>query len=102
MLPSSGFSGINANFFPWIMSWICNNKNINDQSGHLDQAMRFISIVDGTILRKYPTSAKHYLAKEYGAPFKVVSRVINDQITDQDVSYMFKLGHIILLVLFCV
>ena len=59
---------------------------MDDKSGHLDQAMRFISITDGTIQRRYPTSAKHYLAQEYGAPFKAVSRVISDQITDQDVS----------------
>jgi len=66
------------------MSWVC--RNMNDKSGHLDQAMRFISITDGTIQRRYPTSAKHYLAQEYEAPFKAVSRVISEQITDQDVS----------------
>ena len=85
----SGFSGVTPNFFPWLMSWICENKN--DQSGHLDQAMRFISIVDGTIQRRYPTSAKHYLAQEYGAPLKAVSRVISDMITDQDVSGALQL-----------
>ena len=73
------------------MSWICNNKN--DQSGRLDQAMRFISIVDGTIQKRYPTSSKHYLAQEYGVPLKAVSRIISDTITDQDVSGDLQLEH---------
>ena len=84
ILLHSGFSGVTLNFFPWLISWICEHRN--DTSGRLEQAMRFTSMVDGTILRKYPTSAKHYLAQEYSAPLKPVSRVISDKIIDEDVS----------------
>lgn len=87
----SGFSGVSPNFFPWLISWICDHSN--DQSGRLDQAMRFASIVDGTIQRKYPTSAKHYLAQEYGAPLKAISRTTSDVITDQDVSVVLQLEY---------
>lgn len=93
-MPSSGFSGVTPNFFPWLISWICENRS--DQTGHLDQAIRFTSIVDGTIQRKYPTSAKYYLAQEYGAPLKPVSRVTSDVITDQDVSGVLLLEHVII------
>ena len=38
-------------------------------------------------LLQYPTSAKFYLAKFYGVPFKPISRIQDVVITDQDVSY---------------
>ena len=91
----SGFSGVTPNFFPWLISWICENRK--DDTGHLEQAIRFTSIVDGTIQRRYPTSAKYYLAQEYGAPLKPVSRVMSDVMTDQDVSGLYSLKYIMLL-----
>ena len=46
----SGFSGVSANFFPWIISWLCGSKDApNDKR---EKVQEFLSIADRVIAHK--------------------------------------------------
>ena len=79
----SGFSGVTANFFPWLMVWLCNNQHAPWE--RRVKVQQFLSVADRVIAHKYPTSSKYYLATHYRAPIQPVSRVHSVSFNDQDV-----------------
>lgn len=79
----SGFSGITANFFPWLMVWLCNNRHAPEESRR--RVQQFLSMSDRVIAHKYPTSSKHYLATHHHMHIQPLCRIHNVIINDQDV-----------------
>ena len=82
----SGFSGVTANFFPWLIVWMCNNVHAPEEKR--SKVQQFLSVSDRVIAHKYPTSSKHYLATYCRVPIQPVSRYHDVTINDQDVSFI--------------
>lgn len=53
----SGFSGICANFYPQLVSWLCANQDHADAN----DLQTFMAIAENVIMYKYPQCAKHFL-----------------------------------------
>ena len=85
----SGFSGVTANFFPWLIVWLCNNRHAPEESR--SKVQQFLSLSDRVIAHKYPTSSKHYLATHCHMPIQPLSRVHDVTINHQDVSHTYIL-----------
>ncbi|XP_062505567.1 4-hydroxy-tetrahydrodipicolinate synthase-like [Corticium candelabrum] len=66
-----GFSGISANFYPWVHAWLCNNY----ENKHADKVQHFLGVADNVIRQKYPRSAKMYLSEYYGLPITSECRI---------------------------
>ena len=82
----SGFSGVIANFFPWVPVWACNNRDVASEGR--ERVQQFLSVADRVIAHKYPTSSKFYLACHYNMPILPLSRMHDVTINDQDVRAM--------------
>jgi 4-hydroxy-tetrahydrodipicolinate synthase len=79
----NGFSGVIANFFPWIPVWMCNNRDVASEGR--ERVQQFLSVADRVIAHKYPTSSKFYLASQYNMPILPLSRMHDVTINDQDI-----------------
>lgn len=66
-----GFSGISANFYPWMHAWLCNNQD----DKRADKLQHFLGVADNVIRQKYPRSAKVYLNEHYGFPITSTCRI---------------------------
>lgn len=55
----AGFTGISANFYPALFSWLCDNYQ--QESQQVDQLNEFLAKSEPTVCHKYPCSAKQYL-----------------------------------------
>ena len=80
----SGFSGVTANYFPWLMVWLCNNYQHTSNESRA-KVQQFLSVADRVIAHKYPTSSKFYLFTHYNMPILPESRVHSVTFNDQDV-----------------
>jgi 4-hydroxy-tetrahydrodipicolinate synthase len=78
----NGFSGVIANFFPWLPVWLCGNQQAPEEERRGVQQL--LSVADRVIAHKYPTSAKLYLARQLNVPILPESRVHSVSFTDQD------------------
>eukprot|EP01079_Euglenida_sp_SAG-EU17-18_P007452 gene7452-181_t len=58
----AGFSGISANFYPWLHARLC-NKDCSAED--VQSIQRFLSVAEAVVCDGYPRSAKAYLA-QYG------------------------------------
>ena len=59
---ADGYCGIAANFYPGLLSWLCENHEAEpDVAAALG---RFLSIADYLVREKYPGGAKRYLARK--------------------------------------
>lgn len=79
----SGFSGVTANYFPWLMVWLCNNYQHTSNESRA-KVQQFLSVADRVIAHKYPTSSKFYLFTHYNMPILPESRVHSVTFNDQD------------------
>ncbi|XP_011404617.2 PREDICTED: uncharacterized protein LOC105313135 isoform X1 [Amphimedon queenslandica] len=79
----NGFSGVIANFFPWMMVWMT-GKGREVGEKEREKMHRFLSVSDRVLAHKYPTSAKVYLNKFYNAPLAPVSRIFDVTLNEQD------------------
>jgi 4-hydroxy-tetrahydrodipicolinate synthase len=55
-----GFSGIGANFHPWLYAWLC--REHETQPERADRLQWFLSVADKVVSHKYPAAAKISLA----------------------------------------
>ncbi|XP_064392522.1 4-hydroxy-tetrahydrodipicolinate synthase-like [Halichondria panicea] len=81
-----GFSGVTANFYPWVVSWLSGQT----EGEKRDKVQQQVSITDRVIAHKYPMSSKVYLSTLYNVPIKTVCRINDAVLTDQD---MLSLKH---------
>ena len=53
-LPSthSGFSGVSANFFPWVIAWLCGSKELGATNEKREKVQEFLSVGDRVIAHK--------------------------------------------------
>jgi len=75
-----GFSGIAANFFPALFSWLC--ENYNAQPDIASELQTFLTRSQKVVDHKYPFSAKQFL-KMNGVIKESVSR-LGEQVFDSD------------------
>lgn len=59
-----GFSGINANFYPQLVAWLCRHPR-DPQARALQD---FLAVAENVVATKYPTAAKAYLGLFAGFP----------------------------------
>jgi 4-hydroxy-tetrahydrodipicolinate synthase len=59
-----GFSGINANFYPQLVVWLCRNPKHALATAVQD----FLSVGENVVATKYPTAAKGFLGLFAGFP----------------------------------
>eukprot|EP00117_Sycon_ciliatum_P012669 scpid89749/ scgid1157/ Dihydrodipicolinate synthase len=69
----SGYSGIAANFFPWLFVWLCENHAKRPQDA--ERVQRFLTLADFTLRFKYPVSAKAYHRLMYGLEITPAVRI---------------------------
>lgn len=58
-----GFSGISANFYPWMHAWLCNNWSTAPEAA--EHLQHFLSVSENVVDHKYPVSAKLFLHRGY-------------------------------------
>lgn len=68
----AGFSGISANFYPWMHARLC-SKDVTEHDAAAIQ--RFLSVAELVVCDGYPKSAKAYLALHDGFPIQEMTRV---------------------------
>lgn len=69
----SGFSGICANFYPQLVSWLCANPD-HELAGELQT---FMAVAENVVMYKYPRSAKVFLGMFEGCGITEVCRLPN-------------------------
>ena len=79
-----GFSGISANFYPWMHAWLCNN-HVDKRA---EKVQNFLGVADNVIRQKYPQSAKRYLNDYYGFPISTVCRIHDMELMEEEVLKM--------------
>lgn len=88
----NGFSGVIANFFPWLPVWLCKNYRTASQEDR-DRVQQFLSVADSVIAHKYPTSSKFYLNTHFSLPIRPVSRWHSVTFNHQDMMSLDSLHH---------
>jgi len=68
----AGFSGISANFYPWLHVRLC---SADTSESDKNKIQRFLSVAELGVCDGYPKSAKAYLAQYDGFPIKEHTRV---------------------------
>mmetsp|Transcript_21479 Transcript_21479/g.52204 ORF Transcript_21479/g.52204 Transcript_21479/m.52204 type:complete len:323 (+) Transcript_21479:30-998(+) len=73
-LGGAGFSGISANFYPFLHARLCaEDPPLSEKDSA--RLQRFVSLAEATVCDLYPKSAKGYLAHVYpGLPIKLTTR----------------------------
>lgn len=61
-----GFSGVSANFYPWLHVWLV--RHAKEQPERAEALQRFLSVAEMAVKSKYPSSAKLYLRLNHGLP----------------------------------
>ena len=77
-----GMSSISGNFYPEIMTWICDNANDPEQQEKAEWLQSELTRVDPLIHIAYPMSAKYFLQKR-GLPVRTISRATAFQLTPE-------------------
>ncbi len=77
-----GMSSISGNFYPEIMTWMCDNANDPEQQEAVEWLQSEITRVDPLIHDAYPMSAKYFLQKR-GLPVRTISRATAFQLTPE-------------------
>jgi 4-hydroxy-tetrahydrodipicolinate synthase len=75
-----GMSPICGNFYPEIVSWMCNNAENPDRQEDVKYIQAQLTKTEDLIARIYPLSAKYFLRKR-GLPVELISRLNNDPLT---------------------
>ncbi|XP_065840544.1 4-hydroxy-tetrahydrodipicolinate synthase-like isoform X2 [Oscarella lobularis] len=81
-----GFSGISANFYPWMHTWLC--KNWKSEPEKAKSVQQFLAIAETTLMQNYPMSAKVYLHQLYGFPIKEVCRTGSYTFEDHKIQWL--------------
>ena len=61
----AGFSGINANFYPQLVSWLVANPD----HARAKDLQQYIAVAENVVMYKYPRCAKAFLSKFEGFGF---------------------------------
>jgi len=77
-----GMSSISGNFYPEIMTWMCDNANDPEQQEAVEWLQSELTRVDPLIHNAYPMSAKYFLQKR-GLPVRTISRATAFQLTPE-------------------
>ncbi len=80
-----GMSSISGNFYPEIMTWMCDNANDPEQQETVEWLQSELDRVDPLIHKAYPMSAKYFLQKR-GLPVRTISRATAFQLTPEQKS----------------
>lgn len=67
----SGFSGICANFYPQLVSWLC----ANHEDERANDLQTFLAVAENVVMFKYPRSAKVFLGLFDGFGIKQTCRI---------------------------
>jgi len=86
----SGFGGIDANFYPALSSWLCQNWNKDSKTAQ--ELQQFLSWGRKIVDIKYPVSAKQFL-KLNGVFKDLTSRVNKEPFTKDDLEAIDTLFH---------
>mgnify|MGYP006292175639 FL=1 len=89
---ASGYSSIDANFYPELYVRLCADFEDNPQAAESLQA--FLSVANMATRHKYPLSAKKFLALR-GLPIQSFCRVIRDSFTDREETTLVHLLHLV-------
>ena len=80
---AKGMSPICANFYPEIVSWMCNNVTNPDRQEDVKYIQAQLNKTEDTVIgQNYPLNAKYFLHKR-GLPIEIKSRVNPNPLTDQ-------------------
>lgn len=77
---AKGMSSISGNFYPEIMTWMCNHANDPEELENAVWLQSELTRVDPLIHQAYPMSAKYFLQKR-GLPIRPISRTVVMQLT---------------------
>jgi 4-hydroxy-tetrahydrodipicolinate synthase len=80
---ADGYTGVAANFYPWIHTWMC--KYWKDQPRNAEIVQQFLSIAETTLAQKYPGSAKVYLRRLCGFPIQETCRTNDYSFNDHEI-----------------
>jgi len=79
---AKGMSPICGNFYPEIITWMCNHATNPDKQEDVKYIQQQLTKTEDIIGENYPQSAKYFLQKR-GVPIEVKSRVSSSSITVQ-------------------
>lgn len=57
----SGFSGVTANFFPWMIVWMTNSQGKEAREDEREKMQRFLSISDRVLAHKVSFIHSYYI-----------------------------------------
>ncbi len=77
---AKGMSPISGNFYPEIITWMCDNATNPDKQENVKFIQAELSKTEDIIGQDYPLSAKYFLNKR-GVPIEISSRVNPDALT---------------------
>lgn len=84
----AGYSGITANFYPQLLSWMC--KHFNDASNVINELQTFLTEKQPIVNHKYLQNAKVFL-KLSDVDIEKVSRINNHEFTMAEVRDLVEL-----------
>lgn len=84
-----GFSGISANFYPWIHSWLC--KNFDKKPEDARKVQHFLTVAEGIVATKYPQCAKLYLNQYESFSISSKCRVMEATFNEEE---LLRLEHL--------
>ena len=80
-----GFSGISANFYPFLHSWLVKAIARADvDQKQIDLVQNFFTVAEVVVCINYPASAKKYLALNYDLPITTKCRKAEFKFGEQD------------------
>ena len=93
---AKGMSAISGNFYPEILSWMCNNSTNPEKQEDVKYIQAQLTKTEDIIGNNYPLSAKYFLNKR-GVPIEISSRVSSSPLTTKqqqalDDTYKVLLG----------
>merc|ERR1712190_290739 len=94
-----GFSGISANFYPYLHSWMVRTMLENgykEDAASVDKVtmvQQFLSVAENTVVVNYPAAPKQYLADLYtDFPISTVCRSNNFEFDEQQLLRLHDLA----------
>lgn len=79
---AKGMSAISGNFYPEILTWMCNNSTNPDRQEDVKFIQAQLTKTEDIISKNYPLSSKYFLQKR-GLPIEISSRVSSTPLTAQ-------------------
>ncbi len=79
---AKGMSAIAGNFYPEILTWMCNNSTNPDRQEDVKFIQSQLTETENIVSKNYPLSSKYFLQKR-GLPIEVSSRVSSTPLTAQ-------------------